>query len=68
MQFKIIRAERAAASEVKAGDVCYSVDDPYGLAADDTEITGIDHVCVSLSEEGIPFFTIPSDDIEPLLS
>lgn len=39
----------------------------YGLAADDTRITGIEHVSVSLERNGrYPTFTVPLRDLEPI--
>lgn len=39
----------------------------YGLASDDTRMTGVEHVSVTLdSAGGAPSFTIPRNDIEPL--
>jgi hypothetical protein len=38
----------------------------YGLAADDTRATGIEHVSVTLNRSGgSPFFTHPKHDLEP---
>ena len=37
----------------------------YGLAEDDTRMTGIRHISVTLSPDGgYPFFTVPEDSIE----
>lgn len=39
----------------------------YGLARDDTNCTGIEHVSVTLDPEGgYPFFTIPAHQLQPL--
>jgi hypothetical protein len=36
----------------------------YGLARDDTNDTGLEHVSVSLKEDGdYPFFTVPRRDL-----
>lgn len=37
----------------------------YGLAHDDTLVTGIEHVSVTLNANGgYPFFTVPNTDLE----
>lgn len=66
-QFKILRADRAA-MPVEVGDVVYnSAKYDYGLANDDTRITGIEHVSVTFKEDGdYPFFTIPRQDLEQI--
>lgn len=39
----------------------------YGLAKDDTRMTGVEHVSVTLNDNGEPpFFTVPRSDIEPV--
>jgi hypothetical protein len=39
----------------------------YGLSSDDTRITGIEHISVTLNEDGdYPGFTVPVHDLEPL--
>lgn len=45
----------------KAGDTVYATTmHDYGLASDDTRITGMQHISVSLNPKGAhPFFTIP---------
>ena len=64
-KFKIIRADRAA-MQVEVDDIVYdSVKHDYGLASDDTRITGIEHVSVTFKEDGdYPFFTIPRADLQ----
>jgi hypothetical protein len=49
-----------------AGTVCYSCKcHDYGLASDDTRMTGIEHASVTLSPEGdYPFFTIRKSSLE----
>jgi hypothetical protein len=64
--FRIIRDDRSADSSVEIGTIVYeSTKHDYGLASDDTDITGIYHVSVTLNEDGdYPFFTIPFEDLE----
>lgn len=39
----------------------------YGLASDDTRMTGRKHISVTLSETGeYPSFTVPLEDLEPI--
>jgi len=64
--YKIIRADRSANEATEVGDIVYeSAKHDYGLASDDTDITGIYHVSVTFNEDGdYPFFTIPFEDLE----
>ena len=65
-KYKILRADRAA-RDVKVGEVYfYSGHDFYGLCNDDYRATGLDHIALSASRSGEPFFTIPSEDVEAL--
>lgn len=64
-KYKIIRSDRAA-KDVEVGTIVYdSAKHDYGLSSDDTRMTGIYHVSVTLNEDGdYPFFTIPFVDLE----
>jgi hypothetical protein len=59
---RIIRADRAV-RKCNVGDLVYHGRDAYGCASDDTRVTGIEHVSVSFDESGLPFFTIPREDV-----
>lgn len=50
----------------KAGTVCYKLSGyDYGLASDDTRMTGIEHVSMTLDPNGgYPSFTVPLEDLE----
>lgn len=63
-QDRIVRGE----TWVKAGETVYTQKGyDYGLARDDTNMTGIQHVSVTLNADGdYPGFTIPRDDLEVL--
>ena len=52
----------------KAGTVVYdSVKYDYGLANDDSRLTGIPHVSVTLDPSGdYPVFTVAEHDLEPV--
>ena len=65
MKYTIIRADRAASEQV-AGTVVYDATGyDYGCSSDDTRETGIQHVSVTLNENGdYPFFTIPREDLQ----
>lgn len=54
--------------EHKPGTVVYRASrHDYGLSSDDTRMTGIEHVSVSLREDGdYPTFTVALRDLEPL--
>jgi len=51
-----------------AGTVVYdSVKHDYGLASDDTRLTGVEHVSVTLNEDGdYPTFTVALDNLEKI--
>lgn len=39
----------------------------YGLSSDDSTMTGIEHISVTLNSDGdYPGFTIPIEDLEPV--
>lgn len=50
----------------KKGTIVYrAVDYDYGLARDDTYDNGIEHISVTLKEDGsTPYFTVPKHDLE----
>jgi len=52
--------------EYPAGTICYDFSGhDYGLAADDTRMTGIPHVSVTLDPDGgTPSFTIVATSLE----
>ncbi len=52
--------------DYKEGEVVYQFNShDYGLARDDTIVTGVYHICVTTDPDGgYPFFTIPFEDVE----
>jgi hypothetical protein len=64
--YKILK-DSTLNKEAVAGTVVYSCSGyDYGLARDDTAITGIEHASVTLKRSGgYPSFTIPLEDLEP---
>lgn len=52
----------------KAGSRVYELAGfDYGLARDDTLATGVQHVSVTLEEDGdYPSFTVPKKDLDPV--
>lgn len=66
MRFKFKRKDRAA-MPVGDAEFCYSfLGCDYGLASDDSRVSGIPHISVTLNSDGSPpAFTVPSDDLEP---
>lgn len=53
--------------KAKAGNIVYTYTGyDYGLARDDTEITGKEHISVVLCPDTLPFFTIPVRDLEEI--
>jgi len=70
-----ITAYRMKVPRILRGDVCANAGDTvyllrlsdYGSAGDDTRLTGIEHVSVTLNKDGdYPFFTVPRDHLEPI--
>lgn len=49
-----------------AGTVCYPCKGyDYGCSSDDTDITGVEHISVTLKPDGdYPFFTIATTDVK----
>jgi hypothetical protein len=66
--FKVLRADRAANKDIKNGDIVFnSMMHDYGCSNDDTRYTGIEHISVTLKEDGsYPFFTIPIRDLQEI--
>lgn len=64
--YRLKRRDRAATEIPEGVDTVYQCKGyDYGTANDDTRLTGIHHVSVTLKEDGdYPFFTIPSEDLE----
>jgi hypothetical protein len=65
-----VKAQRvlSGVTYAEAGDVVFDQKGyDYGLASDDTRMTGIYHVSVTKKPDGdYPGFTIPRDDLEPM--
>ena len=61
----VMLADSELESNAKKGTVVYEyLNYDYGLASDDTWITGIEHVSVTLNENGdYPSFTVPVTDL-----
>ena len=55
-------------NDLPAGTICYDLmKHDYGLASDDTRLTGVPHVSVTLDPEGgYPSFTIVAADLEEI--
>lgn len=64
-QFRITKSGTNC-KDLPAGTLCYDfLMHDYGLASDDTRITGIPHVSVTLDPKGgYPSFTIVAADLE----
>lgn len=67
-KYKLLSDGRLNTPETKAGATVYeSAKYDYGLASDDTRYTGVDHVSVTLKEDGdYPFFTHPLHLLEEI--
>lgn len=54
--------------EHEAGTIVYKMDGhSYGLASEDTEVTGVQHITVTLDfDGGYPGFTVPLEDLKPI--
>lgn len=68
-KYKVVRADRSANKDVQVGSFVYDCKGhDYGLANDDSRMTGVPHISVSLREDGdYPFFTIPEMDLEKVI-
>lgn len=66
MKYKLLRKDRAASVLDENVEYIYSCKmHDYGISDDDTRLTGIKYVSVTLDENGnYPFFTIPEEDLE----
>lgn len=65
-KYRVLRADRAADKSLAVGQAVYDCKShDYGMASDDSRLTGIEHTSVTHKEDGdYPFFTIPVADIE----
>ena len=63
-----IRRDGTNSGAHPAGTIVYDLrGHDYGLASDDTRMTGIEHVSVTLDPDGdYPSFTIVKTDLEPI--
>lgn len=61
MKYIVNNASMSANKSVQVGDTVYEhLGHDYGCSRDDTMYTGIEHISVTLNEDGdYPFFTIP---------
>lgn len=68
MQAYQLKTDSNPGSKPKVGTVVYLFAGyDYGLARDDTKITGVEHIGVSLKRGGrAPSFTHPLPDLEPI--
>lgn len=64
-RYTVLRGDRAAGIVV-AGDTVYRCSQhDYGIARDDSNATGIEHISVTFNDQGqYPFFTIPVEDLK----
>jgi hypothetical protein len=63
--YTLLRADRAAGqSNLTVGMPLFFGRDRYGCSSDDSRVTGIEHISVSIDESGLPFFTIPREDVQ----
>jgi hypothetical protein len=64
--YKILRDDRAAFGCPAIGTVVYHGRDCYGCASEDTRREDLEHIACSVNQNGVPFFTIPREDVEPI--
>lgn len=70
-KYKIKEGYRGASGQ-KSGTICYDIRGwDYGLASDDTRMTGIEHISVTEdpngNSENKPSFTIPRQGLEVIV-
>ena len=66
VRFRVLCTDRAARGCPPAGSIVYLYTDDYGLAEDDSRNDGCEFIACSINESGLPFFTIPHADVEPV--
>jgi len=66
-KFRLL-AETRLRPDLKVGDIVYDLMKyDYGLAGDDTRMTGVKHISVTTNPDGdYPSFTIPLKDVEQI--
>lgn len=66
MKYLLKTDNKHGLDNAKAGDTVYSLRFPdYGLASDDTRMTGVEHRSVTLDPDGgYPSFTHPAAELE----
>lgn len=64
--YKVLRSDRAASGCPAPGTFVYSGCDSFGCASEDTRREQIEYIACSVDRSGIPFFTIPREDVEPV--
>ena len=67
IRFKVLRSDRSV-KPVKVGQILYQGNDTFGVRSDDEQLTGIEWEAVSFEPKGIPFFTIPKEDVELMVN
>lgn len=67
MKYRLLK-DAETCEEAKVGATVFDCNNhDYGLANDDTRLTGIEHKSVTLKEDGgYPFFTVPTKDLEEI--
>ncbi len=64
--FTMLADSRLEPKAVKGSMVYAITGHDYGLASDDTRLTGVKHMSVTLNADGsYPFFTVPESSLEP---
>ena len=67
LKFEMLKDSQIERQAVKGSIVYDCIKYDYGLAKDDTRITGVEHTSVTLeSDGGYPYFTVPVEDIKLL--
>lgn len=61
-KYLVCRADRSS-SPVAVGQTLYVGNHDYGIASEDSRMTGIEHISLCKTEEGSPTFTIPKADV-----
>lgn len=65
--YKVLRDSKIELAATKGTTVYEQAGYDYGLAYDDTRVTGVKHISVTLNSDGsYPGFTIPLDDLEEI--
>ena len=66
VRVRVLCTDRAGRGCPPAGSIVYLRTDDHGLVEDHSRNDGCEFIACSITESGLPFFTIPRADVEPV--